>query len=397
MLVMSSEWGRIDDDGTAYVRTADGERVIGSWQAGDAEAGLAYYIRHYDDFATEVTLLEARLESGATDSGAARTQAEALKSQLPNISAIGDLASLDTRLDAVLAAAQAKTQATAAARALARASAIAAKEVLVAEAEAIAASATTWKVSGDRLRDIVGEWKQIKGVDRKTDDTLWKRFAAARDAFGRRRGQHFAALDSERETAKATKEKLITRAEAISDSSDWKETASAMKDLMTEWKNAPRAARDVEDDLWTRFRAAQDAFFARRSGVFAERDSEQANNQKEKERIIAAAAAIDLGDTNAAQSALRSLQAQFDEIGHVPRESMRRLDDRMRAAEQRVREAVDAQWRRSSIESNPFLNQLRERLAEAEAKLERARTSGDAARIAKAEADVAQRRSLIPE
>jgi len=67
----------------------------------------------------------------------------------------------------------------------------------------------------------------------------------------------------------------------------------------------------------------------------------------------------------------------------------------MRAAEQRVREATDAGWRQTSVESNPFLAQLRERLAEAEQKLERARASGDAARIAKAEVDVEQRRSLI--
>jgi hypothetical protein len=69
----------------------------------------------------------------------------------------------------------------------------------------------------------------------------------------------------------------------------------------------------------------------------------------------------------------------------------------MRAAEQRVRDAVDAQWKRGAVESNPFLAQLKERLAEAEAKLERAKASGDAGRIAKAEADVAQRKSLIPE
>jgi hypothetical protein len=64
---MSSQWGRIDDDGTVFVRTSSGERVIGSWQAGDAEAGLAYYTRRYDDLATEVTLLEQRLTSGAAD------------------------------------------------------------------------------------------------------------------------------------------------------------------------------------------------------------------------------------------------------------------------------------------------------------------------------------------
>jgi hypothetical protein len=394
---MGSEWGRIDADGTVYVKTADGERVIGSWQAGDAEAGLAFYERRYEDLATEITLLEKRLESGAGDPASTRTHAVALQTQLGTAAVIGDLAALASKLDALLAAVELKAGANAAAREAARAEAIAAKEALAAEAEQIASSATSWKTSGDRLRAIVEEWKQIKGVDRKTDDALWKRFAAARDAFGRRRGQHFATLDAERGTARAAKEKLIERAEALSGSSDWKETAAAMRELMVEWKAAGRAARDVEDALWTRFRAAQDAFFARRTEVFSERDSEQVDNQRKKEAIIADAAALDIADPSAAQSALRQLQARFDDIGHVPRDAIRRLDDAMRAAEQRVRDAVDAQWKQANVESNPFLTALRERLSEAEAKLERARKSGDQARIAKAEAEVEQRRSLIPE
>ncbi|MDT4906681.1 MAG: hypothetical protein QOH52_4697 [Pseudonocardiales bacterium] len=391
------EWGRIDEDGTVYVRTTDGERAIGSWQAGDAEAGLAFYVRRYEDLATEVTLLEKRLASGAGDPGHTRTQAVALKEQLTSAAAIGDLNGLDTRLDALLTAVEAKASEAAAARQKAKAEAVAAKEALVTEAEKIGESSTSWKVSGDRLRAIVDDWRQIKGVDRKTDDALWKRFAAARDAFGRRRGQHFAQLDAERGTVKDAKERLIARAEELSTSSDWKETTSAMRDLMTEWKAAGRAGRDVEDALWTRFRAAQDAFFTRRTEVFAERDAEQVGNQKKKEEIIARVEALDIRDPKAAQGALRDLQSQFDDIGHVPRDSMRRLDDRMRAAEQRVRDAVDADWRQSSAESNPFLTALRDRLVEAEAKLERARKAGDQARIAKAEAEVAQRKALLPE
>jgi hypothetical protein len=394
---MGSEWGRIDDDGTVYVRTADGERAIGSWQAGDREAGIAFYQRRYDDLATEIQLLEKRLESGAGDPASTRTSAAALKQQLPTVAAIGDLAALDARLDTVLSAAEEKAGAAAAAREQARAEAVAAKQALVTEAETIAESATSWKAAGDRLRAIVDEWRQIKGIDRKTDDALWKRFAAARDAFGRRRGQHFAALDAERSTVKDAKERLIARAEELSTSSDWKETTAAMRELMTEWKAAGRAGRDVEDVLWARFRAAQDAFFARRSETFAERDAEQLGNQRHKEEIIARAEALDIADPKAAQSTLRDLQAQFDSVGHVPRDAMRRLDDRMRAAEQRVRAAVDAEWRQSSTESNPFLTAMRERLVEAEAKLERARKSGDAARIKKAEDEVAQRRALLPD
>ncbi|MFE3703525.1 DUF349 domain-containing protein, partial [Nocardia tengchongensis] len=52
-----SQWGRVDEDGTAWVKSADGERVIGSWQAGDAAEGLAHFGRRYDDLATEFSLL----------------------------------------------------------------------------------------------------------------------------------------------------------------------------------------------------------------------------------------------------------------------------------------------------------------------------------------------------
>ncbi|MCL2781717.1 MAG: DUF349 domain-containing protein [Actinomycetia bacterium] len=394
---MSSDWGRIDADGTVYVRTADGERAVGSWQAGDPQAGLAYYQRRYEDLATEIMLAEQRLANGSGDPAATRAQAQALAKQLPTAAVVGDLAALDERLTALIAAADDRTQVASAARAEARAQAVAAKESLVAEAERIAASSTSWKAAGDRLRQIVEDWKQIRGVDRKTDDALWKRFAAARDAFGKRRGQHFAQLDVERDSARKTKEQLVARAEELSASSDWKETAVAMRDLMNDWKAAPRASRDTEDALWARFRGAQDAFFERRSEVFAERDAELTGNLRRKQAIIAEAEALDIANPHAAQNALRDLQDRYDEIGHVPREAMRRVDDRMRAAEQRVRDAVDAQWRRGAADSNPFLARLRERLAEAEEKLDRARRSGDAARIAKAEAEVAQRRALIPQ
>jgi anion-transporting ArsA/GET3 family ATPase len=394
---MESQWGRIAEDGTVFVRTAEGEREIGSWQAGDADAGLRFYIRRYEDLATEVDLLEQRLASGSGDPASTRTHAQVMKEQLPGAAAIGDLGALDRRLDEVLAAADARAGEAQAAREQARADAIAAKEALVAEAEQIAESATSWKASGDRLRAIVDEWKQIKGIDRKTDDALWKRFAAARDAFGKRRGQHFAQLDAERGTAKVAKEKLVARAEELSGSSDWRETAAAMRSLMSEWKAAPRAGRDVEEALWTRFRAAQDAFFSRRSETFAERDAELVENQRKKEAVIAHAEALDLRDPKAAQATLRELQSEFDSIGHVPRDAMRRVDDRMRAAEQRVRDAVDEQWRAASIESNPFLAELRARLGEAEEKLERARKSGDPARIKKAEDDVAARKALLPD
>ncbi|MCU1688669.1 MAG: uncharacterized protein JWN61_2450 [Pseudonocardiales bacterium] len=392
---MSSDWGRIDDEGTVYVRTADGERAVGSWHAGDAEAGLAHFVRRYDDLATEVTLLEKRLASGAGDPKATRAQAATLRESLPTAAVVGDLDALAAKLVTITEAAQLKLVERSAEREKAKADAVAAKEALIAEAQAIAETSTQWKRDGDRLRAIPEEWKLIKGTDSKTDDALWKRFASARDAFSKRRGTHFASLDNERSAAKSAKERLIAEAEKLAQSSEWRETADALKELMQQWKDAPRSGRAEEDELWKRFRGAQDVFFARRSEQFAERDAEQEGNKALKLAIIAEAEALSIANPKAAQTALRGIQERFDEVGHVPRDSMRPLDDRMRAAEQRVREAVDAEWRGASTETSPFLIALRARLAEAEEKLAKAVASGDPARIAKAQEQVEARKSLL--
>ena len=396
-MTASNEWGRVDTDGTVYVRTATGERAIGSWYAGSAEEGLAHFARRYDDLATEVALLESRLQSGAGDPKATLAAAGTLRGSLDTVAVIGDLAELETRLAALAEAAQVKVEQASAARAAARAASAAAKEKLVLEAEELAQS-SQWKATGDRFRAIVEEWKAIRGVDRKVDEQLWKRFAAARDTFTRRRGSHFASLDEQRGQAKARKEELVAQAEALADSTEWGPTANRLKALMNEWKSAGRASKEAEEQLWSRFRAAQDRFFARRAEAFSERNAEQLANQRAKEALIAEAEALDpSSDLRGAQARLRDIQERFDAVGHVPREAMRPLDARMRAAEQRIRDAVDVQWKQGSTSSNPLLDQLRDTVAKAEAQLSKARASGDAGRVAEAEAAVAARREWLAE
>jgi hypothetical protein len=226
-MTASNEWGRVDTDGTVYVRTAAGERAIGSWYAGTAEEGLAHYARRYEDLATEVALLESRLQSGAGDPKSTLAHAATLRGSLDTVAVVGDLAELDTRLAALAEAAQGKVEQAGVAKAAARAAAAAAKEKLVLEAEELAQS-SQWKATGDRFRAIVEEWKAIRGVDRKADEQLWKRFAAARDAFTRRRGSHFASLDEQRGAARARKEQLVTEAESLADSTDWGPTAGRL-------------------------------------------------------------------------------------------------------------------------------------------------------------------------
>lgn len=391
-------WGRIDSDGAVYVQTAAGERAIGSWQAGDAEAGLKHFTRRYDDLVTEVELLEQRLASGAGEPKGTAQHARELRKTIPDARVIGDLDSLDRRLAALVEAAGHKVEEAAVQKSTRRAEAVAAKEALVAEAETLAAQDSHWKASGERFKTIVDEWRTIKGIDRRTDEALWKRFRSAREQFSRHRGAHFAALDDQRGEARTRKEQLVTEAEKLSDSTDWGPTSTRLKALMREWKAAGRAPKAADDALWTRFRAAQDAFFARRSEVLDARDAEQRENQRLKEELIAEVEALDPArDLSGAQNALRGIQERFDAVGHVPRDAIRPLDARMRAAEQRIRDAADSRRNQRAAASNPLLDQMREAVQKAETALAKARAAADSRRIAEAEEALRARQEWLAE
>ena len=394
-----SDWtsfGRVDDDGTVYVKTAAGERVVGSWQAGTPEEGLAHFARRFADIVTEVDLIEARLGTGAADPGHTVTSLRRIRTSLDDAHVVGDLDGLAARIDKLVSVAEGKTAEARAAREVARTEALARKTALVEEAEAIGAESTQWKSAGDRLRTILDEWKTIKGIDKKADGELWKRYSAARDAFTRRRGTHFASLDSQRKQATGRKEELVTEAESLSASSDWNATANRLKELMAEWKAAPRAPKEVEQRLWERFRAAQDGFFAHRSEVFSARDAEQKEVLDRRQALIADAEALDVdGDPRAAQAKLRDIQAQWHDAGRVSRDAAAGLDRRLRAVDDKVRSAMDTAWRRTTPDSNPILSQMRQQVAEAEERLARAQAAGDAKRVREAEASLTSKRRFL--
>jgi hypothetical protein len=367
-------FGRVDADGTVWLIASAGERAIGSWQAGDPEAAFAHFGRRFDDLSTEIALMERRLESGTGDARKIKAAAASLAEGLPTAAVLGDVDALSGRLSAIAEHADATAQAERAKRDERRAAQTARKEALAVEAEELASTTTQWKAAGDRLHDILDEWRTISGLDRKTDDALWKRYSAARETFNRRRGSHFAELDRERVGAKQAKEALCVRAEALVDSTDWGVTSAAFRDLLTEWKAAGRASKDVDDTLWQRFKAAQDAFFAARNAVTAERDAEFLANATAKEALLAHAEKLDVTDVDAARSALRSIGDKWEAIGKVPRERAADLEKRLRAVEKKVRDAADTGW--SDPEARARAEQFRERAEQFERQAAKAVAAG---------------------
>lgn len=397
---MSSEpWGRVDEQGNVYVRTAGGERIVGSWAAGSPDEALAFFQRKYEGLVLEVDLLERRIRETDLSPKEALHSIERLKETVATANAVGDLDGLVRRLDALVEIVQQRREEIKAAKSRVLQEAREAKERIAAEAESIAAG-NNWRGGGERLRQLVEEWKSVPRLDRKTDDELWSRFSQARSHFTKRRKQHFQQLDAQREEARLRKEKLVAEAEALADSTDWGPTSARFRELMREWKAAGRAHRDVEDELWERFRKAQDTFFQARAQVFAERDAELRENQEAKEALLAEAEKLlPVTDYRAARAVLRSIHERWEAIGPVPREARARLEGRLSAVERAVREAEEEEWRRTNPEARAraeaTVAQLRNSIAQLERAAEQARQSGDQRKLAETEEALQARRALL--
>ncbi|MER6460009.1 DUF349 domain-containing protein [Streptomyces sp. NPDC048409] len=397
---MSSDpWGRVDETGTVYVRTADGEQVVGSWQAGSPDEALAYFERKYEGLVVEIGLLEKRVRTTDLSAKDAQVAIDHLREQVEAHHAVGDLQALRDRLDELVKTVESRREERRAQRAKQSDEARKAKEDLVVEAEQLAQS-DQWRSAGERLRALVDTWKGLPRLDRKSDDELWHRFSHARSAFSKRRKAHFAQLDAQREDARKAKEKLVAEAESLSASADWGPTAARYRELMTEWKAAGRAQREHEDDLWNRFRGAQDVFFAARGSAFAERDAEQTENLKLKEELaVEAERLLPITDLKSARSSFRSINERWEAIGHVPRDARPKVEGRMHTVDRAIQEAEEAEWRRTNPEARAraagLTGQLQGAVDKLRTQIEQARAQGNASKAEKLERELEGRQALL--
>jgi hypothetical protein len=401
--MIEHEHGRVADDGTVFVRRPDGEEVaVGQWAAGDPAAGLAFFERKYDGLRAEADLLLARLKEGKGTPDAVSTVAAKLRDAVTNPHVVGDLAALSALAEQLEAAGEARKAQVAAAREEARARTLAARHAIVEEAERLAGS-TQWKATGERFKELQAEWSALPRGDRSSRDAeqeLWKRFSSARSAFDKTRRVHFAQLDATRKEAIAAKEALIARAEELSVSVDWAETARAYRGLMDQWRAAPRAGRADEDKLWARFRAAQDAFFSARNSAQSERDDDQRANAAQKEQLAAEAEALlPITDLAAARSALRSIAERWNAIGHVPRADRDRIEGRLRRVEDAVHRFEAEQWRRTDPAKRALaestVGTFRDSLAKLEAEAAAAQAAGNERKAADLAGRIEQTRALL--
>jgi hypothetical protein len=397
----ADQWGRVAEDGSVFVRTADGERQVGQMPDATPEEALAFYAKRYDDLAFEVQLLEQRIAAGTLSPDEATAAVGQVHATLQEAQAVGDLAALDKRLGQLGTTIEKQREQRKAERAKRAAEAKVRKEKIAAEAEALA-EGTDWRNGANRLRDLLEEWKALPRIDKSTDDSLWRRFSTARTTYTRRRKAHFAELGEKREAARVIKEKLVVEAEALAGSTEWGPTAGKYRELMRQWKAAGPAPKNVDDQLWKRFRGAQDQFFGARDAANAKLDEEYAANAEVKEKLLVEAEALlPVTDVRAAKDAFRDIAERWDAAGKVPRDRIKELEGRMRKVEQAIRGVEDDEWKRSNPEARAraadTVAQLEASLEELEAKKVKAEAAGNAKKVAEHTSAIEARQAWLVE
>lgn len=399
--VIERDHGRVDAAGTVAVRDGDGWRVVGQFPDVTAEESLGYFERKFADLEGQVRLLEQRVRGGASARDVAKA-ASHLHATVLEASAVGDIPSLLSRLDALrgeLGELEAKQQAASKAEVD---EAVAERGRVVESIEALARGDLEnlqWKQTMQQVDVLFAEWQRLQKdgprVPKAQADALWKRFRDARSSLETARRRFFADLDAASKDVRGRKQSLVEQAQALAPKGA--DGISAYRALLDQWKAAGRAGRKVDDALWNEFKEAGDVLFAAKTEQSAVHDEEHAANLEAKRALLEEAEPIlEITDRVKAREALLGVQRRWDDIGRVPREALREVEDRMRKVETHVRELDEQHWKTSNPERKARSEGLAGQLEDAIERLE-AEIAGttDAGRKAELEAELQTKRSWL--
>ena len=386
-----AKFGRVADDGTVFVITPEGERVVGSYPGKSAEEALAYFVRKFESVASEVALLAARIKSGAMVPSDASLAVTKLKEQISQLNGVGDLETLAKSVEQIPSLIEGHKEAYEARKAVEyavkeakRSEAAAIKERLVDESESLTLS-ENWKTTGDRLKILLDEWKAAPRLDKKTDADLWKRFSNARNKFDKRRRTHFAQLESQSALVMQSKTAIIEEAKKLSDSREWLATANRFKELMDAWKAAGRGKKNVDTRLWEEFKAAQDTFFAAKKADLEKRQGTMAQNLAKREELITQfEALLPAKDVKSARNKFQDLHERWDRIGMTERSKRAALEARLEKVQIEIDSLHDEVSRRSDptaiAHANTVVQGLADAIANYEKQAEKAEAAGQSAK-----------------
>jgi hypothetical protein len=229
-----------------------------------------------------------------------------------------------------------------------------AKQRLISRAESIS-STNDFKAGAEEMHELMEEWKSIGSAGRDYNDDLWSDFQRARTRFFDRRTAHREQREREMERSRSAKKSVVSRAQSIARSNDFKAGASEMASLFEEWKNAGFAGKEHEEELWADFSKAREQFYSRRDESRAARAKEYEAKKSAKRSIINRANSIASGsDFRNGHSELESLRQEWKSVGHAGQDAEDQLWSSFQAAQKKYYDKANAERekKRKSIENS---------------------------------------------
>lgn len=378
MAVDATQHGRVEDDGTVLVHDGSTWRPVGSFPDGTPEEALAYFERKFSELEAKVTLAEQRLAAKASAKDVSG-QIDKLIEELVEPSAVGDLAALRLRAQALSDALPGLRESQKKETEAALEEALTTREGIVSAMEALAAedpNKIRWKATGVTMSELFEQWQnhQQTGprIPKKTADVLWSRFRTAKNALEKSRRAHFQELEAKTKESKQAKKALIEQAEALTPQGA--EGIATYQKLLNQWKAAPRAQRSVEDALWKKFKAAGDVLYQQKAEKAAQDDAANAENLEQKRALLKDFADIPtLTDRDAATARLRLFHEKLQAMGPVPKKDVRAIDQEVKKYDTHVRTLEQDFWSKNDPEkkarSSSMADQLMGAIGSLEAKI----------------------------
>lgn len=398
-MTTSNEFGYVDETGNVFLNGTPDPIKVGQYAAGDPSEGLAFFTKRYEDLLAEIELAAARLKDGKGNLETVTALIERIEKSISEPNLLGDLEKIKAGKDSLLAGFAEKKAAASEKKAAIKAAALARREELVALSESLEKS-NAWKVTGEKYKELLDEWKKLPTTDRAKEQELWKRFSQARSGFDKARRAYFSTLDASRTQAVAAKKSLIAKASELAESSDWAATTAAYKKLMDDWKTLARAAKNEEEKLWAEFKETQDKFFANRNAAISVRDEEFTKNLDIKlELLKRAETLLPVKNVDAAKAVLREIQETWEKAGHVPRNEKEKIERRLKAVEDAIRKVAEEQWHRTKPEvverANSLVSSFETSIAKLEKQLAAAIAAAKSSEEEKLSAQLTQAKELL--
>ena len=188
-----------------------------------------------------------------------------------------------------------------------------------------------WQKQADLINKLREDWKKIGPISREQNEKSWTRFITAIKIFNSKRNDFYKDLKKNQKENLLMKQEIVEKAEALSDSTDWKNTANALKKLQNDWKESGMAPKKEADLLWNRLKNACNNFFNNLKEQQKSKDKEFEENFKLKEKFLKEVEAFkNSGDTNKDLEQIKGYINSWKELGKVPRKKVKTIEGAFR-------------------------------------------------------------------